>query len=348
MSETTRRNVLMALAALSGAGMLKVPALRAATEELVVTTYGGSWEAFWRDTLMPDFAARTGIEARIDTGLGRVYTANMRAAGVENPPYGVVMTNEIFTSVLRNEGFFEELDLSRLPSFADLHPIATAASGNTGAVGMISPIGIGYRTDMVSTPPTAWRDLWDNPEFAGRTGLYNIVNTAGKMMVMMTGRIFGDGIRDVDAAFAKLGELGQVIQTDFNMSTAFAAGEVVVAPFDFGEIARLRNLGLPVDCIIPEEGMMMWDQTFSVARNVAARDAAYAYLDYILSPPAQELLMREFFVTPVNTKVVVPDDLAQDVPVSGAAMAGLIEWDWEWANQNNDMLTRRWNETFGA
>ena len=348
MPELNRRNLLVALAAVTGTGFLKVPALRAATEELVVTTYGGSWEAFWRATLMPAFAERTGISATIDTGLGRVYTANMRAAGVDNPPYGVVMTNEIFAQVLRDEGYFEELDQDLLSNHGDLYPIATAAAGGHGAVGMISPIGIGYRTDLVSTPPTAWRDLWDNPEFAGRIGLYNIVNTAGKMMVMLTGRIYGSGMHDTDTAFEKLGELGQIIQTDFNMSTAFASGEVVVAPFDFGEIARLRNQGLPVDCIIPEEGMMMWDQSFSIARKITARDAAYAYLDFILSPEAQDLLMREFFVSPVNTRVEVPEALQRDGPVWGEAMSGLIEWDWQWANANNDMLTRRWNETFGA
>ncbi|SLN68233.1 extracellular solute-binding protein [Roseisalinus antarcticus] len=274
----------------------------------------------------------------------------MRAAGVENPPYGVVMTNEIFTGVLRKEGFFEDLDLSMVPNYADLYPIATAAAGTTGAVGMISPIGIGHRTDLVETPPTKWEDLWTNPEFQGRIGLYNIVNSAGKMTVMMAGRIFGSGIydTDTDTAFAKLGELGQVIQTDFNMSTASAAGEAIVAPFDFGEIARLRNQGLPVDCIIPEEGMMMWDQTFSIAKNQTTREAAYAYLNFILSPEAQDLLMREFFVSPVNTKVSVPEELSRDVPVYSEAMSGLIEWDWEWANANADELTRRWNETFGA
>lgn len=348
MVEVNRRRVLQVLAAAAGTSILNIPTLRAATEELVVTTYGGSWEKFWRETLIPDFTEKTGLDAKVDTGLGRVYTTNMRAAGVDNPPYGVVMTNEIFTDPLRKEGFFEELDLAKVPNYKDLYPIATAAAGQTGAVGMISPIGIGYRTDLVSTPPTAWKDLWDNPEFKGRTGLYNIVNSAGKMTVMLTGKIYGDGVRDMDTAFAKLGELGQVIQTDFNMSTAFAAGEVIVAPFDFGEIARLRNQGLPVDCIIPEEGMMMWDQTFSIAKNQASRDAAYAYFDYILSPEAQELLVREFFVSPVNANVTVPAELQRDVPVSGDAMQGLLEWDWEWANANADELTRRWNETFSA
>ena len=297
---------------------------------------------------MPAFTAQTGIAPPVDTGLGRVYTTNIRAAGADNPPYGVVMTNEIFATVLRGEGCLEELDQSKLPNYADLQPVATRAAQGMGAVGMISPIGIGYRTDLIRTPPKAWKDLRAVEEHKGRTGLYNIVNTAGTMMVMLTGKLCGKDIHDVDVAFAKLKELGRIIQTDFNMSIAFAAGEVAIAPFDFREIARLRNQGLPVDCDIPEQGMMMWDQTISIARNIAARDAAYACLDFVLSPPAQELLVREFFVTPVNTTVSVPADLQRDVPVSGDTMDGLIARDWNWVNANNEMLTRRWNETFAG
>ncbi|WP_118133020.1 ABC transporter substrate-binding protein [Oceanicella sp. SM1341] len=348
MVPMNRRNMLHALAALMGAGMLKIPSVAAATEELVITTYGGSWEKFWRDSMIPAFTEASGEAVRLDIGLGRTYTTNLRAAGTENPPYGVLMTNEIYSTVLRKEGFFEKLDLEKVPNYADLYPIATRASDGWAAVGLISPIGIGYRTDMVQTPPTKWTDLWDNPEFRGQIGLYNIVNSAGKMFLMLTSKIYGSGITDLDTGFAKLAELGQVVQTDFNMSTAMATGEIIVAPFDFGEIARLRNQGLPVDCIIPEEGLMMWDQTFNICVNQPARDAAYKYLDFVLSPEGQTLLMEEFLVSPVNRKVEVPESLARDVPVSGEAMEQFIDWDWDLMNANAEEIARRWNETFGA
>lgn len=346
--ELSRRKVITAMTFLTGGAILQIPSFAAAAEELVVTTYGGVWEKFWRETLLPDYTKKSGNSVKLDTGLGRVYAANLRAAGKDNPPYGVLMTNEIFATVLRKEGFFEKLDLEKLPNYADLYPVCTRAAGGYGAVGMISPIGIGYRTDMVKTPPKSWKDLWDNPEFKGKIGLYNIVNSAGKMFLMLTSKIYGSGILDLDTGFAKLAELGQVIQTDFNMSTAFAAGECIVAPFDFGEIARLRNQGLPVDCIIPEEGMMMWDQTFNICLNPATRDQAYDYFNYILSPEAQDLMMRQFFVSPVNKKVEVPADLQKDVPVSGAAMESFIDWDWDYMNANAETISRRWNEVFGS
>lgn len=348
MNDFNRRRMLQALVALGGAAIVNAPAVYAQANKLVITTYGGSWEKFWRDILIPAFTDKTGIDPTLDIGLGRVYTTNLRAAGADNPPYGCVMTNEIYSTVLREEGFFEKLDLAKLPNYADLYPVATAPSDGWAAVGLISPIGIGYRTDMLSEAPTSWTDLWENPELAGRLGLYNIKNSAGKMFLMLTSMIYGSGIDDLDAGFAKLAELGRVYQTDFNMSTAMATGEIAVAPFDFGEIARLRNQGLPVDCIIPEEGLMAWDQTFNITANTPARDEAYAYLDFVLSPEGQELLMREFFVSPVNKKVVVPEDLARDVPVSGDAMEQFIAWDWDLMNDNAEEIARRWNEIFGA
>jgi putative spermidine/putrescine transport system substrate-binding protein len=257
-----------------------------------------------------------------------------------------VMTNEIYASVLRAEGQFQKLDRQLIPNYADLYPIATAAADGWGVVGLISPIGIGYRTDLVKTPPKSWKDLWTNPEFKGRLGLYSIQNTAGKMMLMLASKMYGGDIHNIDVGFKKLAELGKVMQTDFNMSTMMSTGEVVVAPFDFGEIARLRNQGLPVDCITPEEGLLMWDQTFNIPMGAPAA-VAHAYIDFILSPEGQTVLMKEFFVSPVNRKVVVPDALKKDIPISGKEMDKFLAWDWAYMNKYSEAITKRWNEVVG-
>ena len=270
---------------------------------------------------------------------------NLRAAGVNKPPYSIVMTNEVFASGLRKEGFFEKLDLTKVPNYNDLYPLARS-SGGWGAIGAVSPIGIGYRTDLVKTKPKAWKDLWNNPEFKGKIGLYNYANSAGKMTLALASKIFGKDQYDVDAGFAALRKLGKVIQVDFNLSTAMASGEIVVAPFDFGEISRLRKQGLPVDCVIPEEGMFMFDQTINILANGPEKELAYRYANFLLSPEVQALLMREFFVSPTNQKVVVPADLRQDVPVSGADMAKILTWDWDFVNANQTRLGESWAKTF--
>lgn len=339
-----RRQLLASLAASAGSALLPTGAF-AQGRTLIVPTLGGVWEQFWRSSIAPAFTRESGAAVTLDVGNGRVFGANLRAAGVAKPPYSIVMTNEVFASGLRKEGFFEKLDLSKVPNYNDLYPMARA-SGGWGAIGAVSPIGIGYRTDLVKTKPKAWKDLWNNPEFKGKIGLYNYANSAGKMTLALASRIYGKDQYDADAGFAALGRLGKVIQVDFNLSTAMAAGEIVVAPFDFGEISRLRKQGLPVDCVIPEEGMIMFDQTVNILANGPEKELAYRYANFLLSAETQSLLMRQFFVSPTNQKVVVPPDLRADVPVSGPDMAKILTWDWDFVNANQTQFGERWAKTF--
>jgi len=338
-----RRQLLASMAATAGAGLL--PGMASAQgKTLIVPTLGGVWEQFWRSQIAPSFTKESGAAVTLDVGNGRVFGANLRAAGVAKPPYSIVMTNEVFASGLRNEGFFEKLDLTKVPNYNDLYPMARASAG-WGAIAAVSPIGIGYRTDLVKTKPKSWKDLWNNPEFKGKIGLYNFANSAGKMELLLASKIFGKDQYDVDAGFAALGKLGKVIQVDFNLSTALASGEIIVAPFDFGEIARLRKQGLPVDCVIPEEGMIMFDQTINILVNGPEKALAYRYANFLLSAEVQTLLMRQFFVSPTNQRVVVPADLKQDVPVSGPDMAKILTWDWDFVNKNQTQLGERWAKT---
>jgi putative spermidine/putrescine transport system substrate-binding protein len=336
----TRRQTLAGLGAVGAASLFGLP-VAAQGKTLIVPTLGGVWEQFWRETIAPAFEKASGATVTLEVGNGRVFGATLRAAGVDSPPFSVIMTNEVFASGLRKEGFFEKLDMSKVPNYADLYPIAQVADGFS-ATGALSPIGIGYRTDLVKTPPKSWKDLWDNPEFKGKIGLYNFANSAGKMELLLASKLFGKDQYDVDAGFAALKNLGQVVQVDFNLSTALSAGEIVVAPYDFGEITRLRKQGLPVDCVIPEEGMLMFDQNLSILAHGPEKELGYQYLNFLISPEIQDLMMRQFYTSPTNSKVVVPDELKADIPVSGAAMDKILTWDWNFVNEKQAELADRW------
>jgi hypothetical protein len=53
--------------------------------------------------------------------------------------------------------------------------------------------------------------------------------------------------------------------------------------------------------------------------------------------------MREYYWSPINTEVGVPDDLKDLVPISGELMSEIVLWDWKTANENRDMVIERWN-----
>jgi ABC-type glycerol-3-phosphate transport system substrate-binding protein len=67
-------------------------------------------------------------------------------------------------------------------------------------------------------------------------------------------------------------------------------GEIVAGPLDIGETLSLKKKVLPVAWAAPSEGMFMFDQTFNLLKNGPNKDAACAFLDYMLSEDVQTKL----------------------------------------------------------
>jgi len=307
---------------------------------LVITIYGGRYERFWREVLLPPFQQKTGIATVLDVGLGANFAAKLRASGPDNPPYSYLMANEFVGAVLRAEGFFEPWPTDKVPNLKNVHPKANPS--NLGVTVMFSPIGIAYRKDLVKTPPRSWKELWDNPEIKGKVGLYEITNTAGFMFLMMTSKIYGSGPMDFDAGFRQIERLKPFPEAGLAgaLAVLLTRGEVVAGPLDFGETLSIQKKGVPVAWAAPSEGMFMFDQTFSLLKKGPNKEAAYAFLDYMLSEDAQSKLATEFSGVPVNRNVKLPPD---QQPLSVDDLGKIVAFDWVAANKVKDSVIERWN-----
>lgn len=340
---SNRRDLL--LRSLGAAAGLALPALPSfAASPLVVNTYGGRWEKFWRSDLLPMLDKTSGVQPTLDVGLGKNFIANLRAAGIEKPPYSVLMVNENIASVVRGEGYFEPIPAAKVPNLANVYPNLRNA-GDNGVRGIVSTIGIGYRKDLVKTPPKSWTDLWSNPEFKGKIGLYQIGNTAAMLFLLMTAKIHGGSQDAIDRAFVEIKKLLPFTQADWSgtLSTMLTRGDVTVAVIDFPEIVALKKKGVPVEMVVPSEGVVAFEQSFNILKNAPNKEDAYKYLNFILQPEVQEMMAKEFFTSPTNTKVQLASSLTADVPVSGKAMASIVGFDWSKVNPQLAAITDRWN-----
>lgn len=340
---SNRRDLL--LRSLGAAAGLALPALPSfAASPLVVNTYGGRWEKFWRSDLLPMLDKTSGVQPTLDVGLGKNFIANLRAAGIEKPPYSVLMVNENIASVVRGEGYFEPIPAAKVPNLANVYP-NLRNPGDNGVRGIVSTIGIGYRKDLVKTPPKSWTDLWSNPEFKGKIGLYQIGNTAAMLFLLMTAKIHGGSQDAIDRAFVEIKKLLPFTQADWSgtLSTMLTRGDVTVAVIDFPEIVALKKKGVPVEMVVPSEGVVAFEQSFNILKNAPNKEDAYKYLNFILQPEVQEMMAKEFFTSPTNTKVQLASSMAADVPVSGKAMASIVGFDWSKVNPQLPAITDRWN-----
>jgi putative spermidine/putrescine transport system substrate-binding protein len=340
-----RRGFLAGMGSVAAATGLVVPRNAGAADALVVTSYGGAWEKFFREEVVPPFEKETKGKINLAVGLSKDWLTNIRAAGSGEAPYDVVMTNEAFASIEREEGYFEPLPVDRITNMKDLLPIGRYPK-DMSLIGIIQPIGLAYRSDLVKTPPSSWKDLWTNPEFKGRTALYTITNSAGYMFVLMMAQIFGGAQDKIDVAFAEIKKLKPFAQLDFSgtMEIQLTRGEAVVGPLDFPTIARMKSKGVPVDVVAPKEGVFMFEQVFSILKASTNKDLACRWIDYILRPDVQEKWVREFFISPLNSKVAIPDNLKSAIPIHGERLREIKVFDWAAANRIRDTVIERWNK----
>ena len=343
LAAVNRRQVLCSLGASATMAGLGTFDIAFAAGSLVVVTYGGRYERFWREQLLPTFQQKTGTQTVLDIGLAATFAVNLRATGPDKPVYSYLMANEVVGAVLRAEGFFEAWPASKVPNLGNVHPKAN--SDNQGVTVMFSPIGIAYRSDLVKTPPRSWKDLWDSPELKGKVGLYQIDNTAGYSFLMMTSKVYGSGPFDFDTGFRQIERLKPFPQAALAgaMAVLLSRGEIVAGPLDIGETLSLKKKGLPVAWAAPSEGMFMFDQTFNLLKNGPNKDAACAFLDYMLSEDVQTKLALEFQGIPVNRNVKLPPASAEEQPLSVNDLDKIEAFDWVAANKLRDVVTERWN-----
>ena len=337
----TRRE--FAVGAAAAVASTALPRFASAQSTLVVPTYGGLWAKFWEEKLMPGFSSATGITPQLDVGLGKDFIAKIRAGGGQSP-YSIFMGNENIAAMLRAEGFFEPFDLAKLPNAKDIFP-QFVNKGANGIRAIVSPIGLAYRTDMVKTPPASWHDLWENPEFKGKTGLYQIGNTGAVVFLRLVGELFGSGPDDFDTAFAKIKELLPFVQASWSgeLSTSLIRGDVIVAPVDWTEAMTLQDKGAPIAIVAPKEGLLSFEQSFNLVKTGAEKDAAHAYLNYVLDAQVQHDMAKAFYTSPSNKNSVVDAEMQKRTPIVGARMAEIRSYDWDSYVDKAADIADRWN-----
>lgn len=313
---------------------------------ITVTSYGGPWEKFMRSTILPGFEKEhPGAKVELAIGLSKDWTAKLKAAGKANPPYDVVVTNEVWAAPLRAEGYYTRLPLEAVPNLKDVAPMLRMKD-DVGVLAIVGPIGLAYRTDKIKTVPKSWKDLWTVPEYKGKIGIYNIVNTVGLMFVCLTSKIFTGHDRDIDTAYRKIAELKPFKQTDFSgdMEKLLVQGEVHVAILDMPASMRVKRAGAPVGWSAPAEGMMMFEQDVSVTAGSKNKATAYAYVNYMLKRETQEQWLRQHLYLPANVRATIPDELRPTLPVTPADIPKILQWDWLWIGDQKAKLIDRWNK----
>ena len=275
---TTRALATVAIMAIGGAVQAK---------NLVVS----NWDGYMAPDAIESYTAATGngaelvLHATNEEIMGKLIASKGKG-------YDVVFVSSPFAEVLNNLGLAETLDHAKLPNIANLYPEAGALKhdpGNSFSVPYAwGTTGLCYRSDKIAETPDSWMDL-----------LAPAADVTGKTTMLATdcwllGAGFlakGYSVNETDEA--KVAEVRDLLidakktllaYDDTTFYAKLVSGEAVLVHAWDGWC----NYGIAengdIRYVIPKEGSDLWVDTMVIMKSSENKDAAYAFVNFILDP----------------------------------------------------------------
>ncbi|MGI1663707.1 polyamine ABC transporter substrate-binding protein [Palleronia sp. KMU-117] len=276
------KRILTRGAATAVLALLTTPVL---AQSLVVS----NWDGYMAPDAIDAYTAATGNAAELvlhatnEEIMGKLIASN--GAG-----YDVVFVSSPFAEVLHNLGLAETLDHAKIPNLANLYPEAQALEhdpGNTFSLPYAwGTTGLCYRSDLMAEAPDSWADLLSPSE-----------DVAGKTTMLATDRwLLGAGMlangfsvneTDPDKLAKVRDDLIAAKKTllaydDTTFYAKLVSGEAVMVQAWDGWCNYGIAENADIKYVIPAEGSDLWVDTMVILKNSENKDAAYAFVNFIL------------------------------------------------------------------
>ena len=270
------------LAAVSLTALATAGTAQAATLNLLI------WEAYIDEQILADFTAETGIEVRqtfYDSG-----DARDEVLADPNSNIDVVVTNENGAKLYGNRGIILALDSANVPALKDYAEEWTKRCGGYGVPYLWGTMGILYRSDKITTPPTSWADIMQPAEsLRGHIAMYNDHAEAFVAPLALLGKsVNANDNESLKAAFDLMkAQLPYVLTYDYVITSIQNADKGPNIYMALGYSGDQYTLNDKVSSpglwryVVPKEGTLSWLDCITVSQPSANTDLALKLVDYI-------------------------------------------------------------------
>ncbi len=332
------------------AGSEEGPAAEAASvgelQELVVSTWGFNQDLIDKNLTRP-FEEKYNVKIVYETGNNSERLTKL-IARKDNPNVDVVHFAGSFTVRALEEGVLQPIDPSLLTHYDELYDWAKDPIGQNAGIGYaISSYLLIYRTDKVAAPITSWADLL-REDVKGYVTVPDLATTNGPATIVMLAKAFGGDIDNTEPAWERLPQLADQIVTTYQRSSElvslFQQEEVWLAPYSSFAIGNLLETGLPLQRVIPVEGIPGTPSVVSIVAGSQKVDLAHKYIDFLISNQVQTAMALDLVDSPTNMTVEVPEDVAELLTYRDEMINSLIFLDQAKLNAYQEEWLERWNE----
>jgi putative spermidine/putrescine transport system substrate-binding protein len=335
---------MLIAAMITAGGLFVVPA---SAEDLVVISYGGTFEQGWRKAVINRFEEKYPKDKiHIATGLTMEVAAKMRAQK-DNVEIDVVMMDLPGTIQCEAEGLFEPLTEEKVPNLRNLLPLFKKRAKEHPYVHFFwDGETLAYNTEKIKPPPTSWKVLFD-PKYSGHIAFPDISTSHGVWMLNMAARIHGGNERNIDPGFEAIKKIRPHIGVFWTqhgqLQQLFAQGEVWLSLWCTNRLAPVKKEGVPVDWTIPEEGVYMVSSIIGIAKGTKHSDLASRYINFVLDAQTQALMTKYTYLAPVVKDAKVDPSMIKERMIPRPEELGkLLDLDWDTVNKERPKWTERW------
>ena len=311
------------------------------TKELVVVSWGGSYQGFQREAYFAPFAKATGVEVLEDTGP----QIDRSRAEVESgkPSYDLTATNQAFYQIGLANDLWVPIDYSYFDS-ADLEAMPEEVRFSHGVGSIFYGEGMAISTDAVPkgvAPPSSWADFWDLERFPGKRALpwCDVATFPLPEAAMLSLGVDPDELYpiDMERAAQRLREIydDTIWWKDINQAgQLLVSGEASMAMAPSGRIQKLINDGASIKII--------WDQaryTFDVwyvLKGSPNPDNAMRFIAFASKPEQQATMARIGGYAPTNPRALelLDDAAAKKLPTHPENFAVQFQKNEDWWREN--------------
>jgi putative spermidine/putrescine transport system substrate-binding protein len=325
---------------LAGTAALAAPLVARAQKPGSVTAaiYPGAWEEAFRDLVAPALMKSHKIELEMQA-LFAVDQVAKFAASRGAPPFDCFVLDPGPRATAAGRGMFEKFDASKLANRTAI-PAALVDEWGIGCNAQV--VGIAYNPKKLPKP-AGYADLFKEP-WVSRLGLTGFGTTFGTVSLIEIAKIFGGSETNIDPALAELKKVlpkVAAVSSPAALPGLFQQGQCDVTYTNTQTVTTLKDRGVDIEFAVPETGATTFLTTLHIAKGCENLDAAYKYIDTVVSRGVQDALQKPpYNFIPVNKEV----PLGKDLPMKSLdEMSKFVTHDWSKINPLRGAWIDRFN-----
>ena len=256
-----------------------------------------TWPNYHSQENLDDFGKTSGARVSMSVfGSNEEMLAKLQAGG---SGWDVLVPTNYTISTYVGLGLIEPLDLARLPNFdASAFQQKFMAQGtvdgkvyavpkNWGTTGML------YDTCKLKNGPTSWEEFWAAAQgpASGRTLVHDYQLTAIGNALKSFGYSFNslDPKELADAEKLLIEVKPHLFAINSDIQPSMRSGDAWLAMSWTGDASQLPRENDQLQFVSSKEGGELWSDFFAIPKSSEHKDAAYAFINYLLDPQHNKL-----------------------------------------------------------